>query len=209
MSHPLRRLSKSNELRLFAIKVGMVATIVALLASYLFFSISNSALAEFDQQSVTDTHTVSPTVSPTATDGTPVNGTLTATVDLTITATPSPTITTLTTNPTPTLTPTFGVVFTLTPTNTSNALLTATVTELLPTPTSTPTYLPLPTVTMIYPKVTVTPYLMMAYRSANTIQKQRMPFVVSLLVRFWPLGLILLVWGVLTVWFVIVQHKIG
>jgi hypothetical protein len=168
-----------------------------------------SARGASEQQIVTDTATPTLTLSPTTTLGSSVTGTITLTPDTTTSATPSATVTSSTSLPSPTLTPTFGLALTITPTYTMPASISASPTMILDTNTPTPTFLPLPAVTMIYPKVTVTPQLMSAYRSANHVQKQRLPWIILALVRFWPLALMFLVWGLLGIWFILIQHKLN
>lgn len=209
MSRQTNRLDQNGSSKKLIRKAGMLVVIFTLLSAYLLFSTKYPARGATAQQAATDTLTLSPTASQAATNGTPGTGTVTATIDLTTTATPSPTLTSVTASPTLTSTPTLGVVYTLTPTHTSIVLLTPSATELLPTATATATLLPLPRVTMIYPKVTATSYLMMAHRSSQAVQKHRLPWLISIMVRFWSLGLMLLVWGILAFWFIIIQHKLG
>lgn len=209
MSRPTNRLDQSCSSKELIRKAGMLVVIFTLFGAYLLFSTNYPARGETAQQAATDTLTLSPTASQTVTNGTPGTGTVTATTNLTTTATPSPTLTSATASPTLTSTPTLGVVYTLTPTLTSIVILTPSATEVLPSATATATFLPLPTVTMIYPKVTATSYLMMAHRSSQAVQKQRLPLLISILARFWPLGLMLLVWGILAFWFIIIQHKLS
>lgn len=182
-------------------KTLLTAALLLILANIVLSSMLHTYTVTA-QQSVTDTNTASPTASYTVTVGTPETETLTSTPDLTITVTP-----TMTPGLTLTSTPTFGVAVTFTTTPTSNIAATPSVTEIIPTSTATPTYLPLPSITMIYPKITATPYLMMAYRDGRSVHKQRLPFFLSLLMRFWPLGVMFIVWGILGVWFIFIQHK--
>ncbi len=183
-------------------KAGIMAAMLLLLIAKLAWSVSFQANGAPAQQAETYTDTLSPTASLTATPDVLATGTLTVTAGLTTTVTPS-----LTTMPTQTHTPTLGVVVTFTPTFTAIGTSVPSETAIPPTRTATPTFLPMPQVTMIYPKITATPFLLMAYRRADTMQKQRLPFVLVLWVRFWPLGLMFLVWGILVVWFILIQRN--
>lgn len=200
--------SKKNRVtRIDLLQVGLFVTIMILI-QFIFFGLSFShAHGAPVQQGITDTHTPSPTATNTQTSSTTITGTVTLTPDLTITATPSTTQTTIINSSTPSVTPTFGVAITLSPTATFFSATTADVTETQVTRTPTSTYLPLPAVTMIYPKITATQQLMLAYRSASDVPKQRLPFIFTLLLRFWPLGLIFSVWGILGLWLIFIQHK--
>lgn len=199
---------KNRISRIDLLKLSSLAAIVFLMLIDLFvFSLSYAHGAPAQQVS-TVTDTPSPTATDTPTSSTTITGTVTLTPDLTITATPTTTQTTILTSSTPSVTPTFGVAITLSPTATSPTTVTANVTETPVTRTPTATYLPLPAVTMIYPKITATQQLMLAYRSESDMPKQRLPFIFTLLLRFWPLGLIFSVWGILGLWLIFIQHKL-
>ncbi len=190
-------------------QIGLIAVILALIGFYLFFTAVKPVKGELLQQVVTDTYTASPTETHTVTNGPASTETITITPDTALSLTPSPSVTKLVASPTLSETPTLGVVLTFTPTFTPLASPSPTATGELPVASATPTYLPLPSITMVYPKVTATSYLLMAYRQTHSMQKQRLPYMISVVKRFWPLGLLLSVWGVLAIWFIIIQHRIG
>lgn len=184
-----------------------VALFCLVLINLFFFGYNYSHAASL-QQSITDTLTVSPTVSPTFTVSLSPTETATFTPDFTATYTATSTSVTLTPSPSSSPTSTQAPVITFTPSRTLPTQLSGTPESVETYYTATSTYLPLPSVTMIYPKVTATHYLMSAYRHPGSISKQQYPYLITVFARLWPIGLVMLIWGIIVVWFILIQSKL-
>lgn len=164
-------------------------------------------------QNSTATHTATHTATQTAT----ASWTATFTTTQTVTGTPTPTgsITlslTLTATGTGTSTPTSPTTFTAQPTASATipAPLDATpVVAETGVITATTTLAPLPAITYQFPAVTATDNLLAMEHQpdAPAISKRGAEsWAWERLARFWPLGLLLLIWLGLAVWFVLSQR---
>ena len=199
----------------FYVQAGSIVLVLVLLTLSSLQPVKAHPSNSFLLQALTATETVtpSPTISVTTTETLQISVSPTATTDLTTTITATSSFTAVSPtgqSATPSVTPTFGLVLTLTPTTTfppaPPELSSATPDEGTATPT--PTYLPLPSVTMVYPRVTLAPELFFAQRPPEQMEKQRTPPVLNLILRFWPLGLLFFVWGILGVWLILIQYQI-
>ncbi len=154
----------------------------------------------------TETPTITPSVTPTGSAA--PSATLTNTPQLTATQTPAVTSTS-TTSFVFTPTPTFGLAATLTPTFTIPPVASESPSPTPFEPTITPTYIPLPAITFVQPGSQTTNEMLLNQRQPGEIEKQRLSPFANALWRLWPLGLVLLVWGGLAVWLVLLQKHLN
>ena len=90
----------------------------------------------------------------------------------------------------------------------SGITLTETITS-LPTITKTPTttLLPLPTMTFQFPEVTATEGIYIIEHSGNQVPtKDSSTSFIQFLIKMLPLGVLIVIWSVLGVWFLISQY---
>ena len=91
----------------------------------------------------------------------------------------------------------------------SGSTLTGTITSLpITTKTPTTTLLPLPTLTLQFPKVTATEGIYIIEHSNNQVppKDSSSSSFIQFLVKMLPLGVLIVIWSVLGVWFLISQY---